>query len=888
MMTPNKTFFFWMLISLAFLFAVPFSSWARELFPGLQKVTFPNGLTAVVKESHRAPVVSVQVWVKAGSIYETDEEAGITHLIEHMIFKGTTKRGPGEMAREIESIGGTINAYTSLDYTVYHCTVPRQFLDTALDILSDALFHSTFDKNELEREKKVVLEEIRMREDRPSTRLSRLLMSTSYKVFPYRRPVIGFPETVRSFSRDDILNYMKRRYRPTHMAVIVVGDVDGTRTMARLKESFGVSEKMPPVNPEFPKEPAQKQPRISWQAMDTEEGYLALTFSGLPDFNSEDTPALDVLAALLGNGESSRLVQSLKNRLQLVHQINALAFTPSGPGLFEITATLNPTNTNEVISQILQEIFRLQNEEVLEEELERAKIQVETGFVYGQETMEGEAQKLGLFQIMTNDPYREKRYLEQIREVTSQDIQRLARKYFRRKNINVSMVLPEGQAFELTEKDILIMAQEAELQAQGIEGFDAASLVHPIKRTVLSNGLTVLIQEAPEVPTVAIRLVFPGGVRYETKELNGIFKYLSAAWTKGTSTHSAQGLAQLIEGMGGSISGFSGQNTFGLQARFLSQNLEKGLTLFAELILSPIFPTDEVEKLRPILLAQLKRQEDYLPGVAFREFRRLLFSPHPYGMNPLGTPETLQKISAEDIRRLYQEFALPDRGVLAVVGDVNTEEILSGLETLLGGWTSDSENVLPSLPAPNPLESPKFLTLNREKQQVHIVLGFPGTTFNDAERYPLDVLNAVLAGQGGRLFMNLRDKESLAYAVTSVNGLGLDYGSFAFYIACAPEKRKKAIKELWNEIYKIINRPVSKEELERAKKWLVGTYEIGLQTHGAQAMDMALNELYGLGFNFSTRYVQEIDKVTAEQVLEAARKFLDPDAYILVQVGPKK
>ena len=885
MLITGKTITLCLLIVFSFLLFMPFGSLARELIPGLNKTRLSNGLTAIVKENHRAPVVAIQVWVQAGSAYETEGERGITHLIEHMIFKGTEKRGPGEVAKEIESVGGSINAYTSLDYTVYHCVVPKQFLDNALDVLSDAVFHSSFDPEELGREKKVVLEEIRMRDDRPRSRLSSLLMETAYKAHPYGLPVIGYPETVESFGRKDILTYMERRYRPSQITVVVVGDVGVSQALAGIQNTFGSATKKEPKEFTYPSEPQQDTPRIAMEAMEIQEGYLTVAFSGLPNFNAPDVPALDVLAALLGKGESSRLTSSLRNRLQIVHNIDAAAFTPAGPGLFEITASLDPEKTQEALTQIFHEIFRLENEEIIEEELERAKVQVETDFVYSQETMEGEARELGVFETLSKDPHAEKLYLEKVREVTAQDVQQVARQIFRQENINVAMVMPEDRLPELTSQELGVMVQEAELLAKGIES-DGGDLIRPVKRFSLSNGLTVLVQEAPGVPTVAATLVFPGGVRYESEKTDGLFNFLAKAWTKGTEAHSAQGIAELIEGLGGSISGFSGQNTLGLQGRFLSQNLDKGLALFTEVLLTPTFPSEETKKLRSLILAQLKRQDDYLPGVAVREFRRLLFSPHPYGMDPLGKASVIKTISSKELLKTYRNFVIPDRGVLSIVGDIHTEEIISSIETMLGAWSVETEPVLSTPPEPDPLSAPKILTLKRDKQQVHIVLGFPGTTFNNPDRYALQTLNAVLSGQGGRLFIDLRDKKSLAYSVTSFLGLGLDYGSFAFYIACAPEKKDKALKGLWQEVYRATREPVTEEELERAKKWLIGTHEIGLQTNRAQAMDMALNELYGLGYNFALEYVRQIDEVTADQVLNVAKKFMNSEEYILVRVGP--
>ena len=868
------------------LFSPLMDSNAGELSPGLHKTVFSNGLTAIVKESHRAPVAAVQVWVKAGSAHETDSEAGITHFIEHMIFKGTGKRGPGEIAREIESVGGSINAYTSFDYTVYHCTVPRQFLGTALEILSDAIFNSVFDEKEIKKEKRVVLEEISMRRDTPGSRLANLLMKTAYGNYPYGRAVIGFEKTVKSLERDTILSYISRRYNPSGMAVVVAGDVDADRALIDIRKAFGAAKSRKSKEFVFPSFPSQKSPAVAIENMDIKEGYLALAFSGLPGFNAPEVPALDILAALLGAGDSSRLTANLKDRLQIVHSIEAYAFTPAGSGLFEITATLDPEKSIEVINRILQEVYRIAEEGVLDEELERAKIHVETEFVYSQETMSGEARKLGVFETLAGNPYAEKLYLEKVRDVTPADIRKAANRFFRKDNINVAMVMPENHSPEITGEQLAVMAQDAVLYARGIEEDQTVGILSPLRKTRLSNGLTLLIREAPETPTVALRLVFPGGVRYETRKDNGIFNFMARAWTKGTETRSAQAIAESIEGMGGTIIGFSGRNTFGLQGRFLSRNLDQGLALFSEILLTPTFPDEETDKLRSLIVAQIKRQDDYLPGVTIREFRRLLFSPHPYGMNILGDPVFIQSVTSSRLKSIYSGFVLPERGILSIVGDVDAENIIETMEVLLEGWTATENSPLASPSSPDPLTSPRVLTLKRETNQTHLVLGFPGTTFTSADRYTLEILNAILSGQGGRLFINLRDKESLAYSVTSFNALGLDYGAFGLYIACAPEKKDQALKGIWKEIYRLKSEPVHDRELERAKKWVVGSHEIGLQTNGAQAMDMALNHLYGLGYNFSARYSKEIGKVTAEQVQEAAERIFNSQAYVLVRVGP--
>lgn len=860
--------------------------WASDTVGDIHKFILSNGITAIIKSSQRAPVVAVQVWVKAGSVYETDSEAGITHLIEHMIFKGTSHRGPGEIAKAIEAVGGSINAYTSLDYTVYHCEVPKIAMKEAIDVLSDAVFNSVFDPIELEREKKVVLEELRMREDRPVTRMSRLLMELSYEAHPYRRPVIGYEHTVSSFTRDDILRYMQRRYSPENITVVVVGDINTQQAQQFIVEKFG------PYSKPYQKssddlnviEPSQKQVRVKQERMDAEEGYLAVSFSGLPGFNDPIMPVLDVLGSVLANGASSRLNRVIKEEKQLVHTISASAFTPKGPGLFEIFATLDPEKVGGAIENILNELAKLQEIPISPDELERAKVAVEKGFVEAMETMDGEADKLGSFEMMFGDPRSDRLYLKRVREVSLEDIRQVAQRYFKPNNINIVTILPKTFQGGLSDSELLSLVNKSRLRE--FNNSDASSIrLLPVEKHRLANGVTLLVRENHDVPTVAIHAVFPGGLRYETKDTNGIFHFMESVWTRGTIKHDYQELSEIIEGLGGSIHGFSGKNTFGLAGHFLSKNMDRSLDIFMEILLSPVFPKAEVEKVRQLLLAELKRQEDSLSAVAFREFNRELFSPHPYALNPIGSTVVVQSIQSEDLFNLYKEYVSPEQAVIVVVGDVSAKELVKKMQGYLSAWTVPSFKIPSAPPAPAPLLGPKPFNMLKEKQQTHIVLGFPGVDLKNPDRYALEVLNAAMAGQGGRLFINLRDKDSLAYAVTSLLGLGLDYGSIGFYIACAPEKKEQAISAIWKEIYAISQSPLTEEELERAKKWLIGNYEIGMQTNEAQAMDIALNDIYGLGVDFPEKYVKEIQKVDAEKVLEVARRYLIKDKYVLVTIG---
>jgi len=861
---------------------------AIELSPHLHKKVFENGLTLLVKETPGVNVATVQIWVKTGSVYEEANEAGITHLIEHMIFKGTPTRGPGGVARDIEELGGKINAYTSYEYTVYHATLSARHWAAAMEVLTDAIFHSSFDPEELAREKKVVLEEIRMRNDRPTIKLFQALMTEAYTTHPYRLPIIGTMESVSSFSRADILRYMDRHYHPEDFAVVVVGNVKVAEVVDKVKSLMADRPAGKQDQPVLPVEPPQRQAHLFLLEEEINQTHLALAFP-ISRFDNPDTPVLDVLTQILGQGETSRLYDQLRNNKGLVYRIDASAFTPRDAGLLEITATLDTDKVLPAISAALEEIFKLKYQSVSDEELERAKRYLESDFIFNQERVEGQAKVLGSFEFLAGDP-RENDYLEKVQLVSRADIKRVANKYFTATSLTAGVLSPRGKRPALSKAGLQEMLAKAEKGA--IESLPPSLIpeayltnVHTFK---LPNGIRLLVREDRDIPTVAIRVVFPGGQMAETTDTNGASAFISEILPKGTKKLSAQEVAVKVADMAGNLSGFNGKNTFGVKAEFLSRFFPAGFELVRDIVITPAFNAEEAEKIRPELLAQIKQQEDSLPSLAFREFNRLLFKSHPYALNTLGSEAMIAQFTTEQLKTIYEKQARPDRMIITVAGDVNAEQVRDAAEKLFAGWAGtpiDSQLTESSFPPPKPPKKPELFTLSRDKEQVHIIIGFIGASLTSDDRWALEVLDTVLSGQSGRLFMELRDKKSLAYSLSSFSMLGLGTGSFGIYIGTSPEKKENAIKAVWQELSRIQEELISGEELQKAKNSLISEYEMGLQTRSSQALELALAEIYGLGQDFGNRYLREISAVTPEKVLEVARKYILMHQYVMVAVG---
>ncbi len=850
----------------------------------LTKIVLDNGLSAVLLENHAAPVVALQVWVNVGSRYEQDEQAGISHVFEHMLFKGTEKRGVGEIAREVETAGGNINAFTSFDHTVYHVTLASRYLDVGLDVLSDAIQHSSFDPDELARESEVVLEELKRSDDDPGRVASRKFFEKAFTLHPYRRPVIGYEDTFTALTREHYLDYFHTWYVPNNMSLIVVGDFETGEVIPRVVEAFRGFAPNPNLSLKVPREPEQRGIRTVVTRQEASHAFLNMGYH-IPGIRHPKNPALDMLGTILGQGETSRLYKEVKRKKELVHTLYAYAFTPVDAGIFLVDARLDASNIEAALEEILRQVHRLQVEPVSEEELFRARVNIESDFVYSRQTMQGQARKLGYYESDLGDPLHHETYLKGIASVTPQTIMHLAKAYLTPENLTVSLLLAPDQREDLDENSLKNMIQEIsrkiEKESRSVKR-EEQTLPH---KTVLPNGIRLIVKENHSVPTVAVKIAFLGGQRFENEETSGIYNFIAAMMDRGTARRSAEEISAEIEDMAGSVNGFSGRNSFGAELSTLSRHFTKGIQLLADLVLHPAFDPEEIEKVRKDIVAAIKQQEDVLSQRAGNLFRKTLFKTHPYRLRVIGEEETVMGFTHVDLNTKYFQSISPDSMVISIVGDITEKDAVSSVEKLFGGMKNRSI-VAPEIPKEVPQEEVRESVEFADRRQAHMILGFLGTTVTSPDRYPLEVLNNVLAGQGGRLFMELRDKKSLAYVVTSFSQEGVDPGYFAAYIGCSPEKLEEGKAGILAELLRIQEEKVPDGEMERSKRNLIGRFDIALQTNDSMASTLVFNELYGNGYDAYLKYSENIEKVTARDVQRIAKKYLDLSRYSLGVVKP--
>jgi len=848
-----------------------------------------NGLNVVVQENHSAPVVALQMWVNTGSSSDPVGKEGMAHVLEHMIFKGTASRSEGQIAREIEGAGGQINAWTSHDQTVFHVIIASRFFDRAVEVLSDALQNARFDSADLARELQVIQEEIKMGEDSPGKVVAQQLFGAAYRRHSYRRPVIGKAASVRKMSRADVVAFHKKFYTPANMTLVVVGDVTRAQVKRQVDRHFklkGKKGKAPAV--QGSREPSQRKLRVVTRHRPGQEVHLSLGFR-IPGLEDPATPVLDLAAIVLGEGESSRLVRRVKNERQLVTHVQAYAYTPRDPGLLVISASATPEKLEEAVEAMMVEVLRLGRGEVAADELRRAKTIVESDAVYQKETVQGQARKLGYYHTVAGGAAFEQRYNRRVAGTTAKQLRAVADTYLQASGLTISIAGPSKDESKKA-GDLAAAARRAvERAAARVLRVGKAERRNEgrVLRVKLPNGARLLVRQDSTVPLVSLRAAWLGGLRYENARNNGINNLLAALITRGTTSRSAHQVNEAIEKMAGAISGFSGFNSFGIQAELLASNWELGLEILADCALHPALEEREVERARRQAVEDILAQQDSPGAVAMELFSRTLFRKHPYRFSMLGKAETVSGITRGSLLRYFRRHFSPGRVVISVVGDVDAERVSFKFAQLFG--VAERARVAPpKVPAEPMRQAPedKFHILDR--QQAHLVLGYPGTSVRRKDRFAVEVLANLLSGQSGRLFVQLRERKGLAYNVGAFSMEGLEPGYFAVYMATSPENLKAALEGIEAELELVREKAVSQEELRRVQRFMVGSYETSLQRKSTVATYLAFGELYGMGHQSYTKYAEQVMAVTPEAVKRAARRYLRPDRRVVSVVKPEE
>ena len=829
-----------------------------------QVFNFPNGLELVVLEDDSAPVASVQAWVKTGSIHEGQWlGAGLSHFLEHMLFKGTESRGPQDFARGIQERGGYINAYTSFERTVYWVDIPAQSASVAVDLLADAVMNSTLPETEFSKEQEVIRREFAMGNDDPDTVAGKQLFATAFAEHPFRHPVIGYRDVFDRLTRDDLATYFRTRYAPNNVLFVVVGDVKADAIREQLGAIFCAQPRRPLPDVPVPREPVQMGRREMHTEFDTQLARLGLAWH-VPEITHADIPALDLLASVLGTGRSARMYRRLREGLGIVHGIDAWCYTSSTAGLFGVDAVLDPDKLDQTTGEIQQMLAEIQEHGITPDELAKTRRQFLSHQFESLIKMRGKAGSLGSNWLHARDLNFSQSYLAAAQRVSPEELRRVSRQYLTAENLTISSLMPKGAS---RQRAAVIVPR----RASAVEKFQ------------LSNGMRLLVREDDRLPLVSMVATFKSGLLAETPTTNGIARLLARTLIKGTRTKSADEIAETIESAGGTIGVDSGNNSVSVSARVLRPDTAQGLALLADVLANANFPAAALDRERDAQLASIKADDEEVTSNARNLLRARLFAGHPFATPILGTPATLASLKSSDLAVFRDRHLVGANGVLSSFGAVDAREIRDLAEAALAAIPRGTP-ALQTVPQPQFVAADIVETLIKPKEQAVIMVGFPGVDLFSADALPLELIDEACSDLGSRMFTRIREEMGLAYFVGSSNLTGLARGAFSFYVGTDPAKVAEVRAALADEIRKLAEDGITAAELERSKAKLLGAQAIRNQSNDALAFGCALDELYGLGHRHYETLQERVEAVTLDQVREAARRhFTQPSVTVIVR-----
>lgn len=845
----------------------------RALSEDTTLAVLSNGLTVIVQENHAAPVATVRVFVRnTGSAFEGKNfGAGLSHVLEHVVAGGTTThRTEKEIARIVDGFGGATNAATSTDMTTFFIDCPAKDVMTAVELMADAMQHVAFDPSEFDRELRVVQRELEDGEVDRERVLWDLLQQTVYTVHPARLPIIGYRDVLGATTRQAIIDYYRERYVPNHQIFVVAGDVETSAVLDQVAKNYAGTPRGRDIYLPLEDEPRQLAPRETVREMEGETYDIALAWPTVK-LTDPDLFALDVAAAILGEGESSRLVQHVRDEQQLVLSVGALSDTPHYvAGMFCVMASCRPETSQKAAAAMVGEVDRLREELVGPEELAKAKKQKVVELVLGRQTVAQAAEILGRNYIVANDPLFDKTYIEGIQRVTAEQVRDVARRYFVPDRLNRVVLAPLGGAPKSAKKP-------------------ASAVNDKIRFLRLPNGLRVLLKRDTRLPVVNLQAFVLGGSLADTVQTAGRSSLVAAMLDRGAAGYSAKQIADMVDSLGAQLSFSAGRFTVSGNLTTLREDFPRAAAVFAECFVHPTFPPQEFANVRRIALGKIAgRANDPRQEVSELFFQNVPAN-SPYRVIQGGTGESVEKLTVQDVAQYHAQFFVPSNMVVTVFGDVELEAAQALVMKHFGNLPP--VNAPPSFvfDQPNAVAKPVVRHKAIDKPTGMVWCGYPTAGILNKHDYAAMVLlDAVMSGgdyPGGWLHRELRG-EGLVYAVHAFQITGPAPGYFIIAAQTQPDKTDEVVARIRRNVERAKAGEIREEEFRAAARMVVAWHAQENTTIGEQARQAAIDELFGLGYDNHKTFDARINAITLEDVIAVAQKYLGNS--VLVTASPSE
>ncbi len=849
----------------------------------IQTKHLSNKLPLYYLKTQKAPIVTMQVWVKTGSADELKHEAGLSHFIEHLVFKGTQNYAPGEIAQVVEGAGGELNAYTSFDQTVFYVTVPKENIEVAAKVLHEMVTSPQFDSLEVDREREVVIEEIKRGFDQPSRVASQFLFSTMFKGYAYELPVIGTEENIEKVPVDVIKDYFNERYSVPNMALVCVGDVE-QESLEKLCEKYfsKVPEKSEILRDRPRGDLSLSNEKVFYQKTEFEKTFFYYTWRA-ENLSHRNSNAYEVLALLLGQGESSHLYKDLKLNKQLCQSIGSFYYAGRDVGVFSISGTCMPETFDELSKELPKSVENFLEAKDLTQAFSKARNIFSSEMLYAKESVSSLCRQIGDDWLYYGDVNTSERKLEEILLVDQEEaasvmksllsvepkLTCLSKEEVSFKDLEVSvekLKALKNKEINWTLKDLDVSTEKIEVETL---------LEQRSWKTKKNNQVIYTPQTESEV--CSIKLAFPGGETLSSDDKQGLVSLFGRVWGRESEMKTEEEQNKILDFYCSSFSAFAGKHSIGLSLMTLNKFFSSLSELFSESLKAPLFKDVTIKREKNILAAQIKSQKDHPAAVLFKSFSQSIFKDTIYSRDAIGLEEHINKLSDLDLKT----FLNLHKGnfVLSIVGNLPEKEINDLVESIESALPKREEFSLSGLDFKASSKG-EMKNLESNKAQSHIVLGYRGLKYDDSKKEVLDVISSILGGQGGRLFIELRDKESLAYSVAPIDHSGFYAGYFGTYIACDPSKKEKAISMMKEELRKLAQEELSEEELQFAKNQALGGRAMSLQKNSFISDAILFDALYGLDPLNYKKFNESIKAVTADDIQSLLKEILSGEEFL--------
>ena len=856
------------------------------------RVALKNGLIVIVREEHASPLAAITTHVKAGYFDEDDRVNGISRVIERVIFEGTAKRPTGASEGELKSLGGILDTQSSYDGTVFRTAVPAANLPAALDIHADAVFHPSLEEAAIQREIELVVQENSHRLDAAAFLASEKLYETAFTQHKMKRPTGGSPDGLRALTRDDIVAFHQKYYRPSNIILSIVAPMDREKVLEGVVKIYAAEENVPAErDPSSPPEPPRAGLRYAWQRGAVQQAHVAMGFH-VSEIQPGEARALEVLAAILSTGRASRFNQFLREDKGVITAGSAELHAHRDVGYFQIG--LEAESPIEAAIAALAEIESIKRSGVTAESVGRARAAVAREFLTRLERVEQISSTLAFYEAL-GDWKRSQTYLSEIQQVTPERIRDVARKYLTFANLTVFEYLPESieryltleeyRAAVLDKVDAAVERRtedELPVVAQIPQRTDAlvVDAVGTVQRRSILRGPDVYILEDHQLPLVSFGIFFPGGRLLETERNAGITELMLRSTLRGAGKYDSAGIARRLENAGVRIRIVNEPDFFGYMLDGLSGRMDQALGLLVDILQQPVFGEAEVDSERTLQLAEIRKQRDDNEGFPAKLFLSELFGEHPYAHSALGTEAGIGKLTGNELREWFRNHQRKILPTVVIVGDTRGTALIAPLTDPLTNEDLEPRDLL-AMPRLQPAVETGERVETIDRQLTTLVYGFPGVNRSSNDRYALDLLAGVVSGRGGRFPDAIRDTQGLAYTVRTVN-LSYSRGGAVFTSAAFPPGKEADVRAALDAEYgKLRSDGISADELRRAIPYTIAAHDVGLQSRQARVLEYARAVYSGAGVQSVARYDAAVRAVRPDQVKAAAERYLNPAAVRL-------